>query len=89
MFEDIGRIVDFHYKVQESGAILCFIEYGTQDEADNAIGKLNGKRMGSKMMYVKYARPRVKKEGFGNKPFQGQGGDRDQGNKRNEGGNRR
>ena len=41
------------------------------------------------MIFVKYARPRVKKEGFGNKPFQGQRGDRDEGNRRNEGGNRR
>lgn len=61
MFEDLGRLNDFHYKVQETGAILCFIEYGTQEEADSAIAKLSGKRVGAKMIYVKYARPRVKK----------------------------
>lgn len=50
-------------KPLDNGGVLCFVEMSSQGEADAAISSLNGKRVGGKMMWVKYAKPRPQKEG--------------------------
>ena len=61
----MGTVVDFFVKINE-GKGFGFVEFGDQEEADEAIKNLNGKKLSGKMLYVKYATERPKGERKGN-----------------------
>jgi len=65
MFEGSGTVVDFFLKIQESGNNFAFVEMEDVDQAEKAIRDLNGKSMGDKALWVKYAKPKQPKEGGG------------------------
>ena len=96
LFEQVGSLQDFFFKQQEGKDSFCFVQLSSQEEADDAIQRCNGKRLGEKGIFVKYSRPRPKKEGEeeptkrGFSGFGGQrGGDREErGNRGNWGGDK-
>ena len=51
-------MADLMLKPLDNGGVLCFVEMSSLAEAEQAIAALNGKRLGGKMMWVKYARPK-------------------------------
>jgi len=76
-------------KQNESGPSICFIEMGSIEEAINAIKDNNGRKVNGKMMWVKFAKPRIPKEGGKDRQSGKQGGDyrppRDNGFKNKDG----
>ena len=65
MFEKIGKVTDFFVKINE-GKGFGFAQYSSQEEADEAIKNLNGKKLSGKMIWVKYALEKSKGERKGN-----------------------
>ena len=62
MFADCGKVVDFYLRVREDGSVLCFVEMESLKEADKAIANLNGMKIGGKMIWVKYSKPKAQRE---------------------------
>jgi nucleolin len=63
MFEGVGTVLDFFIKRQETGACFGFVEMGSIEEAETAINKLSGKRVGGRMMRVNFAKPKPPRTG--------------------------
>ena len=74
MFGDCGKVVDFYLKIREDGSVLCFVEMESLKEADNAIATLNGIKIGGKMIWVKYSKPRAQREDKGEERREGSRG---------------
>lgn len=58
MFEVCGNINDFFMKKPAEGSPFAFVEFLTINEATMAIDKFNGKKMGDKMISVKFSKPK-------------------------------
>ena len=94
MFERFGTLVDCFLKKNDNGTAFAFVEFERQDQVDTAIEKLNGHKVARKMIWVKYAKPKPKKEGgregHGGRDGGGRGRDGFRGrNDGNDGGKRR
>lgn len=87
MFEEVGSLQDFFMKRQEGKDTFAFLEFNSIEQAEKAIDRFNGKKIGDRALFVTYSRPRAKKEGQeergGNGGFRG--GDRDRGNRGDRG----
>ena len=72
MFDKIGKLTDFFVKMNE-GKGFGFVEYPSQEEADEGMKSLNGKKLAGKMIWVKYAMEKKKEDRKGgNGKFQNQ-----------------
>ncbi len=58
MFEKVGTVCDLYLKRMEGKDNFAFVGMGSLEEAAQAINALNGKRLGEKMIMVKYAKPK-------------------------------
>ena len=63
---------------------FLFVEYKTIKEADMAIAKYNGKRVGGRPIFVKYGKPRTQRDGQEKRGFGSSHGDQ-RGNDRSSG----